>query len=432
MAIREKSKQVYLSSCKIIPGGVSSPVRSFREVGIDPLIVHRGEGDLLWDVDGNCFIDFCMSWGALILGHAFKGVVDSVIDQMKRGSSFGIATEVEHDLASKITTLVPGVEKVRFVSSGTEAVMSALRVARGYTGRKKIIKFNGNYHGHVDSLLVQAGSFLSLMPEAASLGVPQEMLQNTLSLPYNDVERVRQVIRQSDDLAAVILEPIAANMGIVPASQEFLAMLKEETAKKGALLIFDEVISGFRVGISGASGLYGIIPDLFCFGKIIGGGLPAAAFGGRATIMDCLAPLGGVYQAGTLSGNPLAMQAGIATMTEMEKPEFYVELERRSNAFLEPIKEYIRDWNLPVQIQSVGSLFTFFFSPLPIRSKEDLVHVNQARFREFFQYLFARGVYVSPSQFEANFISIAHTKEHLESVQKIILEFLSYTKDVYQ
>ena len=226
MAIREKSKQVYLSSCKIIPGGVSSPVRSFREVGIDPLIVHRGEGDLLWDVDGNCFIDFCMSWGALILGHAFKGVVDSVIDQMKRGSSFGIATEVEHDLASKITTLVPGVEKVRFVSSGTEAVMSALRVARGYTGRKKIIKFNGNYHGHVDSLLVQAGSFLSLMPEAASLGVPQEMLQNTLSLPYNDVERVRQVIRQSDDLAAVILEPIAANMGIVPASQEFLAMLK--------------------------------------------------------------------------------------------------------------------------------------------------------------------------------------------------------------
>jgi glutamate-1-semialdehyde 2,1-aminomutase len=240
------------------------------------------------------------------------------------------------------------------------------------------------------------------------------------------------VIRQSDDLAAVILEPIAANMGVVAASKEFLAMLKEETEKKGALLIFDEVISGFRVGLSGASGLYGIIPDLFCFGKIIGGGLPAAAFGGRADIMDCLAPLGGVYQAGTLSGNPLAMQAGLATMTEMEKPGFYSELARRSNTFLDPIKEYIRDWNLPVQLQSVGSLFTFFFSPLPIRCKEDLVHVNQARFQEFFHYLFARGIYVSPSQFEANFISIAHTAEHLEFVQKIILEFLSYTKDVYQ
>ena len=429
MSIREKSKQVYLSSCQIIPGGVNSPVRSFQEMGIDPLVVREGKGDLLWDVDGNCFIDFCMSWGALILGHAHASVVDGVIEQMKRGSSFGIATEIERDLALKITSVIPGVDKIRFVSSGTEAVMSALRVARGYTGKNKILKFNGNYHGHVDSLLIQAGSFLSLMPEASSLGVPKETLQHTLSVPYNDVEKVRTVIQQTDDLAAVILEPVAANMGIVAASQEFITMIRKETQEKGVLLIFDEVITGFRIGLRGASSFYGVVPDLFCFGKIIGGGLPAAAFGGRRDVMDCLAPIGGVYQAGTLSGNPLAMQAGLATIRELAKPDFYTQLHDKVSIFLDPIQEYIRTSNVPVQLQRVGSLFTFFFSPVPIQCKEDLIHVDQSLFKQFFHYLFNRGIYMSPSQFEANFVSMAHTTEHLEFVQKIILEFLSGSRD---
>lgn len=425
MTIRTKSEKVYISSCGVIPGGVNSPVRSFKEVGILPMVVKSGKGDLIWDVDGNPFIDYCMSWGALMLGHAEESVVEKVIGQMRCGSSFGITTEMEKDLAEKITSLIPGLDKVRFVSSGTEATMSAIRLARGYTGKNTIVKFNGNYHGHVDSLLIQAGSGVSLLPQASSKGVPADMLKHTLSVPYNDTELVRSILKSRDDIAAVILEPIAANMGVVPATMEFLKMLREETADKGILLIFDEVITGFRVGLKGSSGYFGIQPDLFCFGKIIGGGLPAAAFGGRFDIMDFLAPLGGVYQAGTLSGNPLAMQAGLATLAKLEHPGFYDELNEKADLLLNPIEELIEARSLPVSLQRVGSMFTFFFSPKKITCKEDLIEVNEKKFRGFFQYLFHEGIYMAPSQYEANFISMAHTPAHLVKTRDRILCFLS-------
>lgn len=426
MTIRTKSEKVYISSCGVIPGGVNSPVRSFREVGILPMVVKAGKGDMIWDVDGNPFIDYCLSWGALMLGHADDGVVNRVIDQMRQGSSFGITTEVEKDLAEKITSIIPAVEKIRFVSSGTEATMSAIRLARGYTNKNTIIKFNGNYHGHVDSLLVQAGSGVSLLPQASSKGVPQEMLKHTISLPYNDVELVRAVLREKDDIAAVLLEPVAANMGVVPATQEFISMLREETEKKGILLLFDEVITGFRVGLKGASALYGVQPDLFCFGKIIGGGLPAAAFGGRKEVMDFLAPLGSVYQAGTLSGNPLAMQAGLETLKKLEVPGFYEKLQEKADLLLGPIEEYIQIRHLPISLQRVGSMFTFFFSAKKITCKEDLLSVDEKKFKEFYQYLFNEGIYMAPSQCEANFVSSAHTTEHLVKTRDRILRFLSH------
>ncbi|MBM3207831.1 MAG: glutamate-1-semialdehyde-2,1-aminomutase [Chlamydiae bacterium] len=425
MTVREKARQVYISSCGVIPGGVNSPVRSFKELNMLPMVVKSGKGDMIWDVDGNPYIDYCMSWGALILGHADDDVVENVYHQLKLGSTFGIMTEVERDMAYMITSIVPGLDKVRFVSSGTEAVMSAIRLSRGFTGKNTIVKFNGNYHGHVDSLLIQSGSSVSLLPESSSLGVPREMVKYTISLPYNDVELVRTVLRQIDDLAAVILEPVAANMGVVPASQEFMQMLREETEKKEALLIFDEVITGFRVGLKGASEIYGVKPDLFCFGKIVGGGLPAAAFGGRSDVMDCLSPLGGVYQAGTLSGNPLAMQAGIVTLTKLQVPSFYSDLETKANILLDPIQQVIEDRGLDVQLQRVGSMFTFFFSPKPIRCKEDLAGVDENKFKMFYEYLFSEGIYMAPSQFESNFVSSSHKIENLVRTRDRILRFFS-------
>ena len=424
MITRSKSESVYLSSCGVIPGGVNSPVRSFREVGILPVVVESGKGDTIWDVDGNPYIDYCMSWGALILGHAQEYVVDAVVDQMRKGSTFGITTEVEKDMAREMTSLVKGLEKVRFVSSGTEAVMSTIRLCRGFTGKNTIIKFNGNYHGHVDSLLVQAGSGVTFLPQASSLGVPKEALQHTISLPYNNIEIARSVLRSRDDIAAVLLEPVAANMGVVPATQEFISMLREETEAKGILLVFDEVITGFRVGIHGASQLYGVTPDLFCFGKIVGGGLPAAAFGGRADVMSFLAPLGGVYQAGTLSGNPLAMKAGLATINQLKQDGFYDRLKEKADLLLDPIDDLIKARCLDVQLQRVGSMFTFFFSPKPITCKEDLSAVCEKRFREYFKYLFEEGIYMAPSQYEASFVSMAHTTDHLVKTRDRIMKFL--------
>ena len=425
MTVRSKSENVYIASCCVIPGGVNSPVRSFKEVGILPMVVKSGKGDTIWDIDGNPFIDYCMSWGALMLGHAEDSVVEKVIEQMKNGSSFGITTEIEGKFAEKITSLIPGMDKIRFVSSGTEATMSAIRLARGFTGKNTILKFNGNYHGHVDSLLVQAGSGVALLSQASSMGVPQEALKHTVSLPYNNVELIRSFLQNRDDIAAVLLEPVAANMGVVPASQQFISMLREETEKRGILLIFDEVITGFRVGLKGASELYGVVPDLFCFGKIIGGGLPAAAFGGRAEIMNYLSPLGGVYQAGTLSGNPLAMQAGYETVSHLQRADFYQVLNKKADLLLGPIQDLITDRSLPVQLQRVGSMFTFFFSPKPITCKEDCIHVDLVKFTEFFQYLFHEGIYMAPSQYEANFVSMAHTTEHLVKTRDRILKFLS-------
>lgn len=395
--MRTLSDKIYTESCACIPGGVNSPVRSFPGLQMTPIIADHGQGDLVYDVDGKSYVDFCCSWGALILGHAHPSVVSAACAQVARGSSFGMATPYELELAKKIIQHMPSIEKIRFVSSGTEACMSAVRLARGFTGKKKVIKFNGNFHGHSDGFLIRAGSGVHELPNASSSGVLPELVQHTISLPYNDLEATRACLHAYDDIAAVILEPIVGNMGVIIPSQEFIHMLREETAKRDILLIFDEVMTGFRVGLQGAQGYFGITPDLTCLAKIIGGGFPAAAFGGRREIMDHLAPLGSVYQSGTLSGNPVAMVAGLAVLREIEKPGFYEELERKTHNFLQPLRSLCR-------VEQVGSMFTLFVPD----------------YKTFFQKLFAQGIYFPPLQQEACFISSAHTEEHLARVQEVI------------
>ncbi len=383
MKKREKSQEIFAASCRVIPGGVNSPVRAFTGLGMTPLVVTEGEGAVIRDIDGHAYIDYCCSWGALILGHAHPAVVQAATEQMARGSTFGIVTPYELQLAEKIRDHLPSIEKIRFVSSGTEAVMSAIRLARGCTGKDKIVKFMGHYHGHSDSLL------------SRSKGVPPDFVKHTISLPFNEIDVCRAYLRSSDDVAAVILEPIAGNMGLVPAARDFIAMLREETEKKRIILIFDEVITGFRVGLKGAQGFYNIQPDLTCLGKIIGGGFPAAAFGGRAGLMDQLAPLGEVYQAGTLSGNPVAMRAGLATLLELEKPGFYEKLEAKTLSLVEAFHTAVH----------LGSMFTPFFDS------------------KFFNHLFQRGIYFAPSAYEINFVSSAHTDEQIELTREAILQF---------
>lgn len=389
---RIQSKEIYENMCSYIPGGVNSPARAFLSVGVNPLVVSQGKGDTICDADGNHYIDYCCSWGALILGHADPQVVEDSISQIKEGSTFGITTELEGRIAKKIIELIPSVEKIRFVSTGTEATMSAIRLARGFTERDIIIKFTGNYHGHCDSLLTSAG-------------IPRAVIENTISLPYNDCESVRACFTDpkfKNKIACIIVEPIAGNMGVVPASHDFLKCLRDVTFEEGALLIFDEVITGFRVGLQGAQGLYKIRPDLTCLGKIIGGGFPAAAYGGSREIMDYLTPLGPVFQAGTLSGNPVAMQAGLTTISQLELPGIYEELEAKSALLLDSLK---------VCVKRVGSMFTIFFE-------------NDKRFAHFFNYLLQRGIYIPQSQYEACFISLAHTKENLIYTRDVILEYI--------
>jgi glutamate-1-semialdehyde 2,1-aminomutase len=425
MKERKNSRLVYEESCCLIPGGVNSPVRSFASLDLTPLIVERGRGDTIWDIDGHSYVDYCCSWGALILGHAFPSVIEKAINQVALGSSFGIATRLEKEIAARLVNHLPALEKVRFVSSGTEAAMSVLRLARGYTGRSKILKFNGNYHGHVDALLIQAGSGVSYVnPQASSKGIPEEVVRHTISLPFNDVEGVREFLRSVEDLAAVIIEPVAGNMGVVPATMEFLQMLREETRKKEVLLIFDEVITGFRVGLKSAQGFYGIAPDLACFGKIIGGGFPAAAFGGRKEIMDHLAPLGEVYQAGTLSGNPVAMAAGLQTLIEIDSEDFYRELEEKTNVITVPVKEALMKKGWKACVNQQGSMFTIFFGVDQVSCKEDLIALDHETFRQFFIYLFERGIYISPSPYEACFVSKAHSFENLFKTRDAILDFV--------
>lgn len=381
------SESIFEASKEVIPAGVNSPVRCFPEFEMTPLVAKEGRGDLVVDADGREFVDFCCSWGALILGHAHPAIVEAATRQVERGSSFGITTEIEQKLASLIVDLIPSVEKIRFVSSGTEATMTALRLARGYTGRPAFIKFDGCYHGHSDQLLSGKSAGVSADP-------------NTITLPYDDIETARKVLRSRLDIASVILEPIAGNMGLVEPSQEFIEMLRSETKRSGALLIFDEVITGFRVGLQGAQEYFGVEPDLVCYGKIIGGGFNAAAVGGPAEIMDYLAPLGPVYQAGTLSGNPVAMQAGYATLKELSKPGFYETLQEKVDRFLAP---------LPVK--RVGSMFGF--------------DLDRKTFNQLFLYLFDRGIYISPSVMEINFISSAHSEKHLNKAQDAILSFFA-------
>ncbi|MCP5469800.1 MAG: glutamate-1-semialdehyde 2,1-aminomutase [Chlamydiales bacterium] len=424
---RSKSAAIYARSKAVIPHGVNSPVRAFPGLNQTPMVVTSGYGDRITDADGYSYIDYCCSWGALLHGHAHSLVVEGAQKRCAMGSSFGITTEIEAQLAAKVVELVPAIEKVRFVSSGTEAAMSALRLARGFTGRDLVIKFVGNYHGHCDSLLVQAGSGVANLSASSSAGVPEDFVKHTLCLPYNDVEGVRAVLQRKavrDNLAAVILEPVAANMGVVPATQAFIEMLREETSECSALLIFDEVITGFRVALGGAEELYGVRPDLVCLGKIVGGGFPAAAFGGSEEVMQHIAPLGPVYQAGTLSGNPVAMEAGYQTLRIAEQEGFYSELEKRATAITKPVSECIQKRGIIACVQQVGSLFTLFFGRKKVSHFEDAKSCDHALFNTFFQFMFQRGVYLSPSQYEANFVSSAHTAESLEKTRDLILEFL--------
>ena len=407
------SEKAYSEAIKYIPGGVNSPVRALRSVGEAPLFISKADGTTLTDVDGNSFTDFCLSWGVFVLGHNHPQVRTAVNQAIELGTSYGIPTLQETALAKLVVDAVPSVEKVRFVSSGTEAVMSAIRVARGFTGRNTIVKFDGNYHGHADHLLVSAGSGVAQLSSSSSSGVPADFTKHTLSLPYNDVAAIKEVFSvRGNEIAAVILEPVAANMGVVIPTVDFLKTLREITAQYGALLIFDEVITGFRLGLSGAQGRLGIVPDLSCFGKIIGGGFPAAAFGGRAEIMDLLAPLGPVYQAGTLSGNPVAMASGIQTIALLNEPDFYIKLETKSNTFIAELKNIIKGKD--IVLNHIGSMFTLFFSDHEIRNFDDVKRSDTERFAKLFRAMLKENVYLSPSAFEACFVSAAHTQNDLE------------------
>lgn len=422
---REKTKKIYEDLCAVLPGGVNSPVRACKSIDQLPLVVASANKDLLTDEDGKCYVDYCCSWGALIHGHAHPEILKSVQKRMALGTSFGVTTAIEGEIAKETIKLVPSIEKIRFVSSGTEATMSALRLARGFTGRDYIVKFIGNYHGHADFLLTQAGSgLIGLSTCASSAGIPVDAIKHTINLPYNDIQTAGAIFKQfNEQIAAVIIEPVAGNMGVVPATYEFLNFLREETARMGALLIFDEVITGFRVALGGVQQLSGIKPDLTCLGKIIGGGFPAAAFGGRAEIMEFLAPQGPVYQAGTLSGNPVAMEAGLQALKLAQKREFYSELERKTRIITEPLEEKLKGKN--ACLQRVGSMFSLFFGRKSIENMEDARHIDTKMFGKLFRFLFENGVYIPPSAHEAWFISSAHTEDHLKKTRDLLLDFIA-------
>lgn len=423
---RDRSKEIFLRGEERLVGGVNSPVRAFRSVGGAPLIASKGEGARLWAADGNSYIDYVCSWGALLLGHAHPAIAAAVADQARRGTSFGITTELEIELAERIAQAVPSIEKIRFVSSGTEATMSAARLARGFTGRDLLLKFEGCYHGHGDSFLSQAGSGLATLGISASPGVPEAMAALTLSVPYNDVTAVEKVFASHPGkIAAIFVEPVAANMGVVPPAQGFLGALREIATRAGALLIFDEVITGFRLCYGGAQKLFGVTPDLTILGKIIGGGLPVAAYGGRAEIMNRVAPLGNVYQAGTLSGNPLAMRAGIEMLRLCEAAGFYDVLGKRAARLEEGLRSAVAAAGVAGQVQFVGSLMTLFFASQPVRNFSDASRCDTARFGAFFRAMLERGVLLAPSQFEALFVSAAHTDTDIDATIRAARESLA-------
>ncbi|HWY47872.1 MAG TPA: glutamate-1-semialdehyde 2,1-aminomutase [Bryobacteraceae bacterium] len=403
---RCRSEALFARAQKLIPGGVNSPVRAFRSVGGTPPFIARGEGSKIYDVDGNEYIDYVLSWGPLILGHRPQIVTDALQEVLEIGTSFGAPTEREVELAELIRECVPSIEMVRLVSSGTEATMSAIRVARGFTGRDLTIKFEGCYHGHVDSLLVKAGSGMATLGIADTAGVPEAFAATTLALPFNSIEAVEKAFRErGDKIAAVIVEPVAGNMGCVPPLPGYLEALRSLTTKHDALLIFDEVMTGFRLGLGGAQQRFGIKPDLTTLGKIIGAGLPMAAYGGRADVMSKVAPTGPIYQAGTLSGNPLAVSAGIAMLRYLKShPEVYDVIERRAAQLTAQAPSGIT-------INRVGSMFTFFFSSEPVTGWESAKRSDTGQFKQFFHWMLDRGIYLAPSQFEAGFVSAAHSEE---------------------
>jgi glutamate-1-semialdehyde 2,1-aminomutase len=422
---RPRSQEIFKRGEKRLVGGVNSPVRAFRAVGGAPFVAARGEGARVWDADGNAYLDYVCSWGALILGHANPAIAAAVADQAKKGMSFGMTTELEIELAEKIASTMPSIEKIRFVSSGTEATMSAVRLARGFTGRDLLLKFEGCYHGHSDGFLSQAGSGLATLGISASPGVPEAIAALTVNVPYNDFGAVEKTFQtHRGKIAAVIVEPVGANMGVVLPAQDFLDSLREITFREGALLIFDEVITGFRLALGGAQAHYRITPDLTTLGKIIGGGLPVAAYGGRREIMDRLAPLGDVYQAGTLSGNPLAMRAGIETLKILQAPKFYEQLDLRAGRLAAALRKELATSGVKGQVQAIGSLMTLFFTSQRVQDYAVAKKSDTARFGAFFRAMLDRGILLAPSQFEALFVSAAHTEADVDATVNAARESL--------
>jgi glutamate-1-semialdehyde 2,1-aminomutase len=424
---RTQSESLFQEAQKYIPGGVNSPVRAFKAVGGNPLFIAKAKGPRITDVDGNEFIDYVSSWGPMIFGHAHPKIVDAVSKQAQLGTSFGAPTELETELAQKVVAAVPSIESVRLVSSGTEATLSALRLARGFTGRDKIVKFEGCYHGHGDSLLVKAGSgVLSLgLPDCP--GIVADLAKNTLNVPYNDAKAVEELFsKMGKEIACLIVEPVGGNMGVVPPQLGFLELLRKVTAKSGSLLIFDEVITGFRVSYGGAQKLYGVTPDLTCLGKIIGGGLPVGAYGGKKEIMDHIAPVGAVYQAGTLSGNPLAVTAGIEMLNLLSQPGVYDDLEKKSERMCNGFKENVKKLGVTATFTRVGSIFSMFFTDQEIISFDSVKTSDTELFKRYFNAMLEEGIYIAPSQFEAGFMSAVHTNDDID--QTIEAQFRALKK----
>ncbi|MBD3860410.1 glutamate-1-semialdehyde 2,1-aminomutase [Bacillus sp. 28A-2] len=410
----ENSKQAFKEAQQLMPGGVNSPVRAFKSVNTDPIFMERGKGSKIYDIDGNEYIDYVLSWGPLILGHTNDRVVESIQRVAEYGTSFGASTLVENELAKLVTERVPSIEVIRMVSSGTEATMSALRLARGFTGRNKIVKFEGCYHGHGDSLLIKAGSGVATLGLPDSPGVPEGTASNTITVPYNDLESIQVAFQEfGDDIAGVIVEPVAGNMGVVPPQEGFLQGLRDITEQYGSLLIFDEVMTGFRVDYHCAQGYFGVKPDLTCLGKVIGGGLPVGAYGGRADIMRQIAPSGPIYQAGTLSGNPLAMTAGLETLKQLT-PESYEEFRRKGDRLEEGISKAAKAHGIPLTFNRAGSMIGFFFTNEEVMNYDKAKTADLALFAEFYKEMADHGIFLPPSQFEGLFLSTAHTDEDIE------------------
>ncbi|APC48119.1 glutamate-1-semialdehyde 2,1-aminomutase [Virgibacillus halodenitrificans] len=416
----ENSVDAYKEAVDLMPGGVNSPVRAFKSVGMSPIFMESGKGSKIVDIDGNEYIDYVLSWGPLILGHADDRVVEKLKSVAEKGTSFGAPTKLENELAKLVIDRVPSIEMVRMVNSGTEATMSALRLARGYTGRDKILKFEGNYHGHGDSLLIKAGSGVATLGLPDSPGVPESIAKNTITVPYNDMESVRYAFENyGEDLAAVIVEPVSGNMGVVPQKDDFLKELREITEANGTVLIFDEVMTGFRVGYNCAQGHFGVTPDLTCLGKVIGGGLPVGAYGGKREIMEKVAPTGSIYQAGTLSGNPLAMTAGYETLRALNE-ESYKEINKKVDKLINGFKQASEEFHIPLQINRAGSMVGVFFTNEEVINYETAQTSNLDYFAQYYRNMIEEGVFLPPSQFEGLFLSTAHTDADIEKTVKAI------------
>ncbi|HLS10162.1 glutamate-1-semialdehyde 2,1-aminomutase [Lentibacillus sp.] len=425
----EKSQNAYKKAADLMPGGVNSPVRAFKSVGMSPIFMDHGKGSKITDIDGNTYIDYVLSWGPLILGHADDRVVSGLKEVTEKGTSFGTSTIQENKLAELVIDRVPSVEMLRMVNSGTEATMSALRLARGYTGRSKILKFEGNYHGHSDSLLIKAGSGVATLGLPDSPGVPKSIAENTITVPYNDVESVRYVFSEyGDDIAAVIAEPVSGNMGVVPPQENFLQELRKITEDNGSLLIFDEVMTGFRVGYHCAQGYFGVIPDITCLGKVIGGGLPVGAYGGKREIIESVAPTGSIYQAGTLSGNPLAMTAGYETLKALDESS-YDDINRKVDKLVEGYKQASIDYDIPLHVNRAGSMVGFFFTNEPVINYETAQTANVDYFAQYYRAMIEEGIFLPPSQFEGVFLSTAHTDEDIDkTIQAVRTAFSKIEK----